>query len=990
MTVMQVSNRNGDAGPVDGGPDEDEFGYLSFRLSDEFFTELRRAAPKWGFPAGSGNYLGEYAWLSKYARRKADGTRERFWEGARRVIEGMYSIQKDWCTANLLPWDEDRAQKSAAEAYVRLFQGKWSPPGRGLWMMGTRLVNEKRDASPLQNCFRGDTRFITTQGVRTLEESVGEAVTVWTATGWSEGDVRSFGSQRVQRITFAPFRHGKSNFRNVEVATPDHRWVLRDGSLTTQLKAGDVVPAEAPEAWGTSSEGFRHGFVFGDGSQNYRYQNGDFSFMARMCGDKGKHAHLFDRVHEQPNCDGDLVGYCRTSVNLKAVPDSQDNVYLHDFILGWAAADGTRAEDGKREESVFEISMQDATAARWLELNAPLAGFIVRGHSVHAVMETNYGKRSAPLHKVRLVDARKQQYWTVMAIEPLDEPEEVYCAVVPGAGQFTLASGILTSNCSMVSTVPRDGDAAFPYVRAMDMSMMGVGVGFDTKGAGQVTLHDPGFLRALEPFVIPDSREGWVASVDRLLRSFFEGRTLPGFDYSRIRPAGAPIRGFGGTAAGPEPLRKGHEQLRHVLQGRAGQKLTSRDVVDIMNIIGKLVVSGNVRRSAQIAQGAPDDDDFLQLKNWELNPHRMGKDGWGHLSNNSVFAATDTDLSHLAGPIAMNGEPGVIWLDTSRAYGRLADPASHADYRIAGYNPCAEQGLEDQECCTLAETYPTNCAGQDDYNRTLKFAYLYAKTVTLLPTHWPETNAVMQRNRRIGTSMTGIVQFFEANGMATLTRWQDEGYTTIRAWDRIYSEWLGVRESVKVTTVKPSGTVSLVFGVTPGVHWPKERGFYVRTIRETRGGAIARAFGAAGYRVEESITDPDTTVVIYLPVEGPDVRPEREVSLWEKASLAATSQRYWSDNSVSVTVTFREDEKSQVGPVLSAFAGQLKTISFLPDAEGVYAQAPYQRVSKPEWDALRACVTRIDWAALYADKELPDAEGEKYCSSDVCEIPKAA
>lgn len=673
----------------------DEFDYLSFRIPDHFFEEFRLKAPKWGFHAGSGNFLGEYAWMSKYARRKEDGTKERFWEGARRVIEGMYSIQKDWCTANLLPWDEDRAQKSAAEAYTRLFQGKWSPPGRGLWMMGTRIVNEKRDASPLQNC-------------------------------------------------------------------------------------------------------------------------------------------------------------------------------------------------------------------------------------------------------------------------------------------------------AMVSTVPRAGNAVFPYIRAMDMSMMGVGVGFDTKGAGRVTLHEPRQAARKVKFVIPDSREGWVISVEALLCAFFEGHVLFEFDYSKIRPAGAPIKGFGGTAAGPEPLRKGHQQLVKILSGRAGQKLTSRDVVDIMNIIGKLVVSGNVRRSAQIAHGQPDDEDFLTLKDWNNpgNAERTGPDGWSHLSNNSVITDTSTNLSHLAEGIALNGEPGVIWLDTARAYGRLVDPPNHADYRIAGFNPCAEMGLEDGECCTLSELYPTNCDDLDDYLRTVKFAYLYAKTVTLLPTHWPETNAVMQRNRRIGLSMTGIAQFFEARGMQELVRWQGDGYGTVRAWDVIYSEWLGVRESIKVTTVKPSGTVSLLFGVTPGVHWPTERGFYVRTVREAKGGALHRAFEAAGYRVEDSVMDPDTTVVIYLPVEGPDVRPEREVSLWEKAMLAATAQRYWSDNSVSVTLTFRKDERDQIGSVLSAFTGQLKTVSFLPIGDDVYPQQPYLRVPREQWDHLRAQVKPIDWGLLYASEELPDAEGELYCSTDVCEVPQ--
>jgi ribonucleoside-triphosphate reductase len=246
---------------------------------------------------------------------------------------------------------------------------------------------------------------------------------------------------------------------------------------------------------------------------------------------------------------------------------------------------------------------------------------------------------------------------------------------------------------------------------------------------------------------------------------------------------------------------------------------------------------------------------------------------------------------------------------------------------------------------------------------------------------------VMTRNRRIGLSMTGIAQFAEEHGWHELKRWQDAGYKEIRKWDEIYSSWLGVRESIRVTTVKPSGTVSLLHGVTPGVHWPRERGFYVRTLRELRGSPIAEAMRVAGYPVEPSYSDPETTVVISMPVEGPDIRAEYEVSIWEKVSLAAQCQRWWSDNAVSVTITFREDEGDQIPAVLRAFDGSLKSISFLPMAENVYRQAPYQRVSREKWDEMRSQVKPVDWDKLYSSADLPEAEGESFCSTDVCELP---
>ena len=174
----------------------------------------------------------------------------------------------------------------------------------------------------------------------------------------------------------------------------------------------------------------------------------------------------------------------------------------------------------------------------------------------------------------------------------------------------------------------------------------------------------------------------------------------------------------------------------------------------------------------------------MNLKNAEAFPARNSYDeenpGWGWMSNNSVMVNVGTDFSKIIDGIIRNGEPGVIWEDISKAYGRLGDPINNKDHRIMGYNPCAEQSLESYEMCTLVETYLNRHESLEDYKRTLKFAYLYAKTVTLMPTHWEETNAIMQRNRRIGTSMSGIANFADNHGLPVLRTWMDEGYAVVK------------------------------------------------------------------------------------------------------------------------------------------------------------------------------------------------------------------
>ena len=546
-------------------------------------------------------------------------------------------------------------------------------------------------------------------------------------------------------------------------------------------------------------------------------------------------------------------------------------------------------------------------------------------------------------------------------------------------------------NCAFVSTLEMTKqNPGKPFAFLMEASMLGVGVGFDDKGADKdFEIYAP--LAEVQTYVIPDTREGWQESTIALINSYLkpEQKTLE-FDYSEIRLYGAPIKTFGGTASGPDPLITLHKTIAKIFTGRAGEKLTTVDIADIGNLIGKCVVSGNVRRSAELLIGRIDDQNFLNLKNAEAFPERNSYDpetpGWGWMSNNSVMVNVGTDFSPIVDGIIRNGEPGVIWEDMSKQYGRLADPINNKDWRIAGYNPCAEQSLESYEMCTLVETYLNRHASLEDYKRTLKFAYLYAKTVTLLPTHWEETNAIMQRNRRIGTSMSGIANFADNKGLPELRKWMDEGYGVIKHYDNIYSEWLGVRESIKTTTVKPSGTVSILAGESPGAHWSPGGEYFNRAIRFGNDDPQLALFKMANYTVEPASENPEHTSVVYFPIKASAKRAEKDVSIYEKMNLAATAQRYWSDNSVSVTISFNpETEGDDVEKVLHMYDGQLKTVSFLPSGNFTYPQMPYTQITEEEYLAATEKLFPIDFAGIYAGMGL-DAVGEKYCTTDACEI----
>ncbi len=560
----------------------------------------------------------------------------------------------------------------------------------------------------------------------------------------------------------------------------------------------------------------------------------------------------------------------------------------------------------------------------------------------------------------------------------------------PGRGLWAMGTPITEekglyaalNNCAFVSTKTLKEDYAKPFCFLMDASMLGVGVGFDTKGAGEIVVKGINRDRNEEIFMIPDTREGWVESLKLLLESYFHGTAHVEFDYNQIRPAGVPIKGFGGVSSGPEPLKEVHEDIRKVLEENEGNPITITTIVDIMNLIGKCVVAGNVRRTAEIVFGDPDSEEYLDLKNYKVNPHR---DQYGWTSNNSVFAELGMDYTDICKRIEDNGEPGLAWLENMRHYSRMKNGGDNKDHRVAGGNPCLEQSLESYELCCLVETFPNNHDSLEDYQRTLKYAYLYAKTVTLGRTHWSDTNRVMLRNRRIGCSVSGVAQFITNRGLDELQNWLENGYDTIQDWDKQYSDWFAVPKSIKTTSVKPSGTVSLLAGATPGLHYPESR-FYIRRVRLSNHSELLEPLKKAGYKIEPAFGSEDSTMVVEVPVDvGEGIRTAAELSIWEQFSLAAFLQRHWADNQVSCTATFNpETEAEQLPYVLNYFQYRLKGISLLPRHDyGAYKQMPYESINEKEYNKQVKKLGKLSFGVIKNE----EAEIDKFCNNDSCEIP---
>lgn len=554
----------------------------------------------------------------------------------------------------------------------------------------------------------------------------------------------------------------------------------------------------------------------------------------------------------------------------------------------------------------------------------------------------------------------------------------------PGRGLWVMGTPVIDTkggaplnNCAFVSTERIAQDFTAPFEFLMDMSMLGVGVGGDTTGAGAIDIVVP--RTNLEKYIVADSREGWVALIKRVLLSYVGRADMPKeIDYSMLRPKGTPLAQFGGISSGPQPLIELVASISKVLtlpEGVTRAPITTSQIVDLFNYIGKCVVSGGIRRTAEIMFGEMDDQEFLDLKQ---DQEALYDRRWA--SNNSVIASVGSDYSSLAPRIAKNGEPGIIWINNMRNFSRMCDPEDYKDTKAQGSNPCSEQTLESFELCCLVETFPARHDTMEDWIRTLKYAYLYAKTVTLVPTHNPRTNSVTLRNRRIGCSQSGIIQAMEKFGRYHYLKSTAVGYKYIQSLDTMYSEWLCIPKSIKTTSVKPSGTVSLLCGATPGIHYPHSE-YYIRNVRVDDTSPLLQAARDTGHPVEPCKYAPNTWVVSF-PVHEQNFKLSKDdVTLWQQFANAADMQYYWADNQVSITATFTKAEESQIVPCLEHFQTKLKSISLLPISDHQYEQAPYIKITESEyWELKNKISGDISIAGNAHDRE------DKFCDGDKCVI----
>ena len=456
-------------------------------------------------------------------------------------------------------------------------------------------------------------------------------------------------------------------------------------------------------------------------------------------------------------------------------------------------------------------------------------------------------------------------------------------------------------------------------------------------------------------FIVPDSREGWIELLGKVLDSYFY--TGKSFSYSTVlvRGAGELIRGFGGSASGPSILIDGITKICNVFKTREGKKLRSIDVLDINNIIGSIVVAGNVRRSAEIAIGDPDDFLFLRAKRWDLG----GIPNYRAMSNNTIYC---DDYDHTSEALWEgyngNGEPyGLFNLPLSEKYGRLSDGLmKKSDLypenkdNVVGTNPCGEISLGNFECCNLSELYLNNIETKEE---ALECAILLNKTqkaICAMPFIHDETNEIVHKNMRIGLGVTGDCQSMDK------LSWLDFIYKGLRKFDKKNSKERGWSPSIKLTTVKPSGTLSILAGSTPGVH-PAFSSFFIRRIRMAVNDSLVETCRDLGYHTEFAKnfdgTENHDTVVIEFPCKFENALLAKDTTAVKQLDLVKELQANWSDNAVSCTVYYKKEELSEIKEWLkSNYKDNIKSVSFLLHSDHGFVQAPYEEIDQEHYDRI--------------------------------------
>ena len=557
------------------------------------------------------------------------------------------------------------------------------------------------------------------------------------------------------------------------------------------------------------------------------------------------------------------------------------------------------------------------------------------------------------------------------------------------AGEALKRENVAGYNCSYIAV---NNLRAFDELLYILMNGTGVGFSVERQFVTELPVINDEFYDTDTIIMVSDSKLGWAKAVRELIFLLAAGQ-IPKWNLSRVRPAGAPLKTFGGRASGPEPL----EDLFHfcvsTFRGAAGRKLTSLEAHDICCKIAEIVVVGGVRRSALISLSNTSDDRMRLAKSgrwWENNQQRA-------LANNSACYTERPDMGIFMDEWkalydSKSGERGIYNREAAKKQAEKngrRDP----DYDF-GTNPCSEIILRDKEFCNLTEIVIRDDDSEETLKEKVKFATIlgtWQSTLTnfkYINKKWTEN---CEEERLLGVSLTGIMDSELTNGkLKGLEELLQNLKKVAIDTNALWAKKLGINQSTAITCIKPSGTVSQLVDSASGIH-TRHSEYYIRTIRADKKDPLAKMMAAADFPHEDDITKPLHTWVFSFPVKGPKNGVYRkDLSAVDQLELGKIYQDNWTEHKVSQTISVEEDEWMEVGAWLYKHFNTMSGVSFLPVSDHTYRQAPYQECSKFEYESLLNRMPKEeDWTAKLAEYEYEDmttSSQEMACRADGCEL----
>ena len=542
-------------------------------------------------------------------------------------------------------------------------------------------------------------------------------------------------------------------------------------------------------------------------------------------------------------------------------------------------------------------------------------------------------------------------------------------------------------NCSYL---PVDNMKSFD--EAMFILLCGTGVGFSVERQFVTNLPEvPELYQSETNIVVKDSKEGWAKALRQLIALLYSGE-IPTWDVSRVRPAGAPLKTFGGRASGPAPLVDLFNFTIHTFRQAEGRRLSSIECHDIMCKIGEVVVVGGVRRSAMISLSNLSDDRMRHAKSghwWDENPQRG-------LANNSVSYTEKPDaLSFMREWTALvesrSGERGVFNREASKKQA-AKNGRRNPDYEF-GTNPCSEIILRPNQFCNLTEVVVRATDTVETLMEKVRLATILG-TIQSSYTKFPYLRKVWQRNteeeRLLGVSLTGIMDnplmTTQNAGLGkTLEVLKQVAVETNKEW----ADRMGIPVSAAITCVKPSGTVSQLVDSASGIH-ARHSPYYIRTVRGDNKDPLTQFMKDRGIPNEPCAIKPDQTTVFSFPVKAPEgAVVTADLTAIEQLEMWLAYQRHWCEHKPSVTINVKAEEWLEVGAFVHKHFDEMSGVSFLPFNDHTYQQAPYQDIGKSEYETLLSLMPKsLDWSELadYENEDNTAGSQTMACSGDACEI----